>query len=166
MWPSSDRCPGGSWWWRIAGRPHNTRATARAAGTALSDVTRDQKITGQARDAFQELIRRFPDSEYVPDARQRMVYLRNRLADYENHVADYYIRRGAYVAATMYKSDDFLPYLYRTGDYGATWTRIDSGIDPMHFTRAVRADPTLDDITRQLGEIETLIDDAADQLRT
>ncbi|HEX9942223.1 MAG TPA: glycosyl hydrolase [Thermoanaerobaculia bacterium] len=48
---------------------------------------------------------------------------------------------GAYVAATMYKSDDFRPYLYRTGDYGATWTRIDAGIDPMHFTRVVRADP-------------------------
>jgi hypothetical protein len=48
---------------------------------------------------------------------------------------------GAYVAATMYKSDDFRPYLYRTTDYGATWTRIDSGIDPMHFTRVVRADP-------------------------
>ncbi len=48
---------------------------------------------------------------------------------------------GAYVAATMYKSDDFRPYLYKTADYGATWTRIDSGIDPMHFTRVVRADP-------------------------
>ncbi|HKV07196.1 MAG TPA: glycosyl hydrolase [Thermoanaerobaculia bacterium] len=48
---------------------------------------------------------------------------------------------GAYVAATMYKSDDFRPYLYRTADYGATWTRIDAGIDPMHFTRVVRADP-------------------------
>ncbi|HSS75939.1 MAG TPA: glycosyl hydrolase [Thermoanaerobaculia bacterium] len=48
---------------------------------------------------------------------------------------------GAYVAATMYKSDDFRPYLYRTSDYGATWTRIDSGIDPAHFTRVVRADP-------------------------
>jgi photosystem II stability/assembly factor-like uncharacterized protein len=48
---------------------------------------------------------------------------------------------GAYVAATMYKSDDFRPYLYKTSDYGATWTRIDSGIDPMHFTRVVRADP-------------------------
>ena len=35
----------------------------------------------------------------MPDARQRMVFLRNRLAEYENHVADYYIRRGAYVAA-------------------------------------------------------------------
>jgi photosystem II stability/assembly factor-like uncharacterized protein len=48
---------------------------------------------------------------------------------------------GAYVAATMYKSDDFRPYLYKTSDYGATWKRIDSGIDSGHFTRVVRADP-------------------------
>jgi photosystem II stability/assembly factor-like uncharacterized protein len=48
---------------------------------------------------------------------------------------------GAYVAATMYKSDDNRPYLYKTSDYGATWTRIDSGIDPAHLTRVVRADP-------------------------
>lgn len=48
---------------------------------------------------FDDLIRRFPESEYIPDARQRMVFLRNRLAEYENHVAGYYIDRGAYVAA-------------------------------------------------------------------
>jgi outer membrane protein assembly factor BamD len=60
---------------------------------------RPPKDTMRSFSAFQELIRRFPDSEYVPDARQRMVFLRNRLAEYENHVADYYIRRGAYVAA-------------------------------------------------------------------
>jgi len=48
---------------------------------------------------------------------------------------------GAYVAATMYKSDDNRPYLYKTSDYGATWTRIDAGIDPGHFTRVIRADP-------------------------
>jgi photosystem II stability/assembly factor-like uncharacterized protein len=47
----------------------------------------------------------------------------------------------AYVAATMYKSDDDHPYLYKTADYGATWTRIDGGIDPSHFTRVIRADP-------------------------
>jgi photosystem II stability/assembly factor-like uncharacterized protein len=52
-----------------------------------------------------------------------------------------YDKGGAYVAATMYKSDDLRPYLYRTSDYGATWTRIDSGIDPIHFTRVIRADP-------------------------
>jgi outer membrane protein assembly factor BamD len=60
---------------------------------------RPPKDTMRSFSAFQELIRRFPNSEYLPDARQRMVYLRNRLAEYENHVADYYVRRGAYVAA-------------------------------------------------------------------
>ncbi len=48
---------------------------------------------------------------------------------------------AAYVAATMYKSDDFRPYLYKTADFGATWTRIVDGIDAGHFTRVVRADP-------------------------
>ncbi len=60
---------------------------------------RPPKDTLRSFSTFQELIRRFPDSEYVPDARQRMVFLRNRLAGYENHIAEYYIRRGAYVAA-------------------------------------------------------------------
>jgi photosystem II stability/assembly factor-like uncharacterized protein len=48
---------------------------------------------------------------------------------------------GAYVAATLYRADDEHPYLYKTSDYGAHWTRIDSGIAPTHFTRVVRADP-------------------------
>jgi outer membrane protein assembly factor BamD len=60
---------------------------------------RPPKDTMRSFSTFQELIRRFPNSEYVPDARQRMVFLRNRLAEYENHVADYYLRRGAYIAA-------------------------------------------------------------------
>jgi hypothetical protein len=47
----------------------------------------------------------------------------------------------AYVAATMYKSDDFRPYLYRTADYGKTWTKIVSGIAGDAFTRVVREDP-------------------------
>lgn len=64
------------------------------------DITeRPPKETYEAFSAFQDLIRQFPDSPYVNDARQRMVYLRNRLAQYENHVADYYLRRGAYIAA-------------------------------------------------------------------
>ena len=46
----------------------------------------------------------------------------------------------AYVAGTMYKSDDFRPYLYKTADYGATWTKITSGIADDHFTRVVRSD--------------------------
>ena len=48
---------------------------------------------------FKRLVERYPASEYSADAEQRMIYLRNRLAAYENTVADYYLRRGAYVAA-------------------------------------------------------------------
>jgi len=60
---------------------------------------RPPKETYLAFDSFQDLVRQFPDSDYVEDARQRMIFLRNRLATYENHVAQYYMRRGAYVAA-------------------------------------------------------------------
>jgi outer membrane protein assembly factor BamD len=50
-------------------------------------------------DAFHQLVEKFPHSEYATDSHQRMVYLRNRLADFELHVALYYMRRGAYVGA-------------------------------------------------------------------
>jgi photosystem II stability/assembly factor-like uncharacterized protein len=48
---------------------------------------------------------------------------------------------SAYLAATRYKLDDFAPYLYRTDDYGRTWTRITRGIPAAHFVRTVREDP-------------------------
>lgn len=60
---------------------------------------RDQSQALDSFMDFSELIRRFPDSRYVPDARQRMVFLRNNLAAYEVIVAEYYLRRGAYIAA-------------------------------------------------------------------
>ena len=47
-----------------------------------------------------------------------------------------------YVAATMYQFDDFRPYLYKTSDYGKTWTKIVRGIPDNVFTRVVREDPT------------------------
>ena len=47
----------------------------------------------------------------------------------------------AYVAANRYKLDDFHPYLYKTNDYGATWTKITTGIAENDFTRAIREDP-------------------------
>ena len=50
-------------------------------------------------DAFDDLIKKYPHSQYVGDARQRMIFLRNRLADFELYVASYYMRRGAYVGA-------------------------------------------------------------------
>ena len=53
----------------------------------------------QAFQDFAELIKRFPDSRYVEDAKLRMIYLRNLLAEHEVEVANYYMRREAYVAA-------------------------------------------------------------------
>jgi outer membrane protein assembly factor BamD len=52
-----------------------------------------------AYSSLRQLVERFPASQYAPDAEQRMIAIKNRLAEYENHVADYYLRRGAYVAA-------------------------------------------------------------------
>jgi len=60
---------------------------------------RDPKAAREAFEAFKELVSRFPDSKYAPDSRQRMNYLVNALASHEVHVARYYLRRGAFVAA-------------------------------------------------------------------
>lgn len=53
----------------------------------------------QSYATLRRLVERYPASPYAADAEQRMVFLKNRLAAYENHVAEYYLRRGAYVAA-------------------------------------------------------------------
>lgn len=62
-------------------------------------VDRDQTSAKLAFDDFQELTQRYPQSRYVADARQRMVFLRNVLAEYEITVARYYFRRGVYLGA-------------------------------------------------------------------
>ncbi len=60
---------------------------------------RDQRAAKEAFESFNELVTRFPESRYTPDARARMRYTVNALAQYEVHVARYYYTRGAYVAA-------------------------------------------------------------------
>lgn len=60
---------------------------------------RDQKAAKESFESFKELTTRFPDSRYSPDARLRMQYTINSLAQYEVHVARYYYSRGAYLAA-------------------------------------------------------------------
>lgn len=60
---------------------------------------RDVSFAQEAFAEFAQLVSRFPESPYAPDAKQRMVYLRNVLARNEIHVANYYFRRGAYLAA-------------------------------------------------------------------
>ncbi|MFV0542094.1 MAG: outer membrane protein assembly factor BamD [Marinicella pacifica] len=59
---------------------------------------RNQENIRNAFSAFKNFVERYPDSDYAPDARQRMVYLKNQLAAYEAQVAAYYLRRGAPIA--------------------------------------------------------------------
>ncbi len=60
---------------------------------------RDPKAARESFEAFKELVTRFPESKYAEDATARMNYLVNALAGNEVHVARYYYKRGAYVAA-------------------------------------------------------------------
>ena len=60
---------------------------------------RDQQASRDSYQAFSQLVEQFPESKYSADARQRMDYIVNSLAEYEVHVARYYYRRSAFVAA-------------------------------------------------------------------
>jgi outer membrane protein assembly factor BamD len=65
----------------------------------IADVTRDQKITQQAADAFNELIRRYPQSRYAADARLKLDLINDHLAGKEMEVGRYYQRSGKWLAA-------------------------------------------------------------------
>ncbi len=65
----------------------------------LDMTQRDPGATRDSYNEFARLVSRFPNSSYAPDAKQRMVYARNLLADYEIHAGRYYVKRKAYVAA-------------------------------------------------------------------
>jgi outer membrane protein assembly factor BamD len=65
----------------------------------LDQTKRDPGAARDSYNEFAQLTSRYPNSRYSPDAKQRMIYLRNLLAAYEIHVADYYLTRQAYVAA-------------------------------------------------------------------
>jgi outer membrane protein assembly factor BamD len=71
---------------------------------------RDPKMTRESFGAFKELVARFPESKYAADSVERMRYLTNALSTYEVRVADYYYRRGAYVAAANRAQASLLNY--------------------------------------------------------
>jgi len=76
-----------------------------AQQTILGNITtpdltdRDPKAAREAFDSFREVVTRYPESRYAEDAAARMRYLVNALASHEVHVARYYMKRGAYIAA-------------------------------------------------------------------
>jgi outer membrane protein assembly factor BamD len=71
---------------------------------------RDQQASRDAYQSFKQLVGQFPQSTYADDARQRMDYIVNSLAAYEVHVARYYFRRGAYIAAANRAQQTVLEY--------------------------------------------------------
>lgn len=70
--------------------------------TRYTPTDQSKRDPGAARDSFSDfatLLQRYPNSQYAPDARKRMLHLRNQLAAYEIHVARFYVRRKAFLAA-------------------------------------------------------------------
>lgn len=74
---------------------------------------RDPSNAQKSFQAFQLLLQKFPDTKYAVDARQRMIFLRDRLADYEWSVADYYMRRGAWISAIQ-RADNIINHYQQT----------------------------------------------------
>ncbi|MGH8285575.1 MAG: outer membrane protein assembly factor BamD [Steroidobacteraceae bacterium] len=88
--------------WYIKGLVDFERTPNKVERLFGIDLTERPPTTARkAFDSLSTVVERYPKSEYAHDARQRMIHLRNRLADYEVHVAKYYLKRGAYVAAAQ-----------------------------------------------------------------
>ena len=84
--------------------------------TGQDPAERDPKGLRASYDAFNDLIKRYPDSKYTPDAIKRVAWLVNTIAMNEVHVARYYYERGAYIAAAN------RCLLYTSGRFkGAVW---------------------------------------------
>ena len=81
---------------------------ARVISQDLAD--RDPKAARESFEGFKELVTRFPDSRYTPDAQERMAYLVEALARHEIHVARYYLSRGAYLASANRAKDAIIRF--------------------------------------------------------
>jgi outer membrane protein assembly factor BamD len=64
-------------------------------------TARPPQTAADSIESFRTVVEKYPKSAYAADARRRMIYMRNRLADYQLRVATYYLRRGAWVAAAQ-----------------------------------------------------------------
>jgi outer membrane protein assembly factor BamD len=118
---------------------------------------RPPQETRKSLQSFQILLQQYPNSPYAADARQRMIYLRNRLADYELEVARYYMKRGAYVGAAnrargLIESYDGAPAVLDALDI-ITEAYLKLGLDDLaQVAEAIRRDNTgPDDLPRDPG---------------
>jgi len=103
-------------------------------------VRRDQGYNLQSFDDFSELTRRYPDSAYAADARQRMIYLRNSLAQFEIDVAEFYLRNKAYIASadrSQYVIEHY-QQAPQTGDALAILTRSYLALDHKDLAEQTR----------------------------
>jgi photosystem II stability/assembly factor-like uncharacterized protein len=151
VWKSTNE---GQSWTKIS--PDLTRHDARTMGASGGPITKDNtgvetyatifSIAPSAKD--QNLLWTGSDDGFVFVTRDGGANWKNvtppGLSDYAriSLVEASPFRPGtAYVAANRYQQDDFKPYVFRTDDYGATWTPIVTGVKPADFARAVREDP-------------------------
>ncbi|MEJ8474698.1 outer membrane protein assembly factor BamD [Roseibium algae] len=65
----------------------------------MPDITRDQEVTEKARSAFEELLQRYPDSEYAPDATAKLRVVQDQLGGKEMQIGRYYLQKRNYIAA-------------------------------------------------------------------
>jgi len=151
VWRSTNE---GQSWAKIS--PDLTRHDPKSMGSSGGPITKDNtgvetyatvfSIAPSARDA--NVIWTGSDDGYVQVTRDGGTNWKNvtpkDLPDFAriSLVEASPLRAGtAYVAANRYQQDDFAPYVYRTDDYGATWTKITAGVGATDFARAIREDP-------------------------
>ena len=138
------RHPNVDYAWYIMGLTNYNRGKTLIDKVLPQDQSqRDTTIMHQAYDDFYQLVKRYPNSKYAPDSRQRLIYLRNNMAFYEMHVADYYMRRGAYIAAANRAE-------YVIENYERTTAVPDALVIMVRAYRKLKMDKLADDALRVL----------------
>ncbi|MBI3775710.1 MAG: outer membrane protein assembly factor BamD [Gammaproteobacteria bacterium] len=120
----------------------------------------DPGLAKRSYDFFGELLKKFPDSKYSPDARQRMVFLRNLLAQHEFDSAQYYLRHGVYVAAAN-RAKFVVEHYPRTATVADALALMARAYHELQMDDLARDSLRILELNfpqnRQLGEIRTLL---------
>ena len=127
----------------LRGLIHYSRANARGDLLPWSEShTYDPTYARRAFDALGQLIQRYPDSKYAGDARQRMILLRDRLAQHDLEIAKYYLKRKAYVGASR-RAEDILERFQGTSVIPETLTVLETAYRKLELTELADATASL-----------------------